>query len=75
MRNTVVLKVSFNSLLSVIASAAFQSSPSMPDALAQKTRRKPASVSAATRSLTIQTEANAIVWLDEVQTRRDGGWR
>jgi tetratricopeptide (TPR) repeat protein len=59
------IKISFKRLpfllvlavLSVLATEAF----------AQKARKKPASTPAAPRVLTIQTEPNAIVWLDEVR--------
>jgi cytochrome c-type biogenesis protein CcmH/NrfG len=62
------INVSFNRLLSAIAlTIAFISVVfSASDAFAQKNKRKPA-VSTSTKSLTVRTEANAVIWLDEVR--------
>ena len=58
--------VSFNRLPFIIALAMLLLLA--PDAFSQRARGKPAGgAAAANRSLTIQTEANAIVWLDEVR--------
>ncbi|MDT4896801.1 MAG: hypothetical protein QOH25_1878 [Acidobacteriota bacterium] len=75
--NSVVGHFSFNRLLSIIALAVFSLTvfDGATDSFAQKARKKPAGASAATRSLIIHTEANAIVWLDEVRrgvTETDG---
>lgn len=40
---------------------------SAPDVAAQRKQRKPAGGAASTKSLTVRTEANAVVWLDEVR--------
>lgn len=40
---------------------------STPEAFAQKKRTKPSTVSASTKSIIIHTQAQAIVWLDEVR--------
>jgi tetratricopeptide (TPR) repeat protein len=63
------MKFSFNRLLSLIALMMLFIfvSFSASEVLAQKSRKKPVGVSTATRSLTVSTEANAIVWLDEVR--------
>ena len=50
-------------LVSVLAVFSFNELP----AHAQRRQRKPAASSPATKSLTIRTEANAIVWLDEIR--------
>jgi tetratricopeptide (TPR) repeat protein len=67
LRNTDVIKVAFKSPLPVIALAMSLALLNVTDAFAQKTRRKPGSVSPINRSLTVHTQANAIVWLDEVR--------
>ncbi|MBA2732030.1 MAG: tetratricopeptide repeat protein [Acidobacteria bacterium] len=61
------IKHSVNSLLFVIAVMMLFVLFCSPDALAQRNRKKPAGVSASTKSLTVSSEANAIVWLDEVR--------
>jgi tetratricopeptide (TPR) repeat protein len=66
----VIRRFPLNSLLSIIAlmlsSIALISAP---DTFAQTKRKKPAAAppSASSKSLTVKTEANAIVWLDEVR--------
>ena len=55
-------RLSAGTLIMLFISVTF----SAPEAFAQRARKPPA-VSASTRSLTISTEANAIVWLDEVR--------
>jgi tetratricopeptide (TPR) repeat protein len=61
--------VSFNRLLSLIALVALAVTifSSAPETFAQRTRKKPTGVSASNKSLIVRTEANAIVWLDEVR--------
>jgi tetratricopeptide (TPR) repeat protein len=62
------IKLLFNGLIHLIALATLSVLFSAPDAFAQRRRKKPAAVtSTAPRSLIISTEANAIVWLDEVR--------
>jgi tetratricopeptide (TPR) repeat protein len=62
------MNLSFNRLFYIIALAVL----SVPvfcgatDAVAQRARKTPA-VSASTKSLTVSTEANSVVWLDEVR--------
>lgn len=61
-------RISFKRLLSVLALATISVLLSAPETFAQKgSRKKNAGASASTKSLTIRTEANAIVWLDEVR--------
>jgi hypothetical protein len=62
-RNT---NVFFNRLILLTAIATLSVLFSASHVFAQRTGKKPA-VSASTKSLTIRTEANAIVWLDEVR--------
>jgi tetratricopeptide (TPR) repeat protein len=72
------INASFNRLLSIIALAMFLVLLGVPDAFPQKTRRKPAGVSTVSRSLTVHTEADAIIWLDEVRrgtTNADGQFK
>jgi tetratricopeptide (TPR) repeat protein len=59
-------KVFFNRLTLLVVMAMLSVLFSAPDVFAQRTRKKP-TVSASTKSLTVSTEANAIVWLDEVR--------
>src|SRR5207253_1656975 len=40
---------------------------SAPEAFAQKTRKTPAAASSSVKSITVHSEANAVVWLDEVR--------
>jgi len=61
------IKLSVNPLLSVIALAMLFVLFSSPDTFAQRNRKKPAGASASTKSLIVSTEANAVVWLDEVR--------
>jgi tetratricopeptide (TPR) repeat protein len=64
------MNLSFNRLLSAVTLTMLfiLVSSAAGDALAQRTRKKVSgSASPATKSLTINTEANAIVWLDEVR--------
>jgi tetratricopeptide (TPR) repeat protein len=53
-------------ILTLVALVALFLSVSAPEAHAQR-RRKPAPASASTKSITVSTEAGAIVWLDEVR--------
>src|SRR5437764_442412 len=59
----------FNRLLSMVVPAIVLIALILcaPETFAQRTRRKPAAASASTRSITVHTEANATVWLDEVR--------
>lgn len=63
------MNLSFNRLLSAVTltTVFIFVSLSASDAFAQKNRKKSGSVSASTRTLTVHTEANAIVWLDEIR--------
>jgi tetratricopeptide (TPR) repeat protein len=58
--------LNFKQFLPLVALAALFIMVSAPDAHAQR-RRKAAPVPASTKSLTVSTEAGAIVWLDEVR--------
>jgi tetratricopeptide (TPR) repeat protein len=58
--------VFLNRLILLMALSTLSVLFSTSDAVAQRARKNPAS-SASTKSLTINTEANAIVWLDEVR--------
>lgn len=68
-------RTSFKRLLYFIALAIVFLSLSAPEAFAQRGRgaaaaarkKKPAAATASTRSLNIRTEADAIIWLDEVR--------
>jgi tetratricopeptide (TPR) repeat protein len=61
--------ISFNRSPFVVTLAAFfiTLSFSAPDASAQRARKKPAASSPSTAALTIRSEPNAIVWLDEIR--------
>lgn len=71
-------RFSFKRLLNIIALATVSVSLGAPEAFAQKAaarQKKPATASTSTRSLTIRTEADAIIWVDEVRrgvTNEDG---